>query len=275
MGNVNLFFFCYRTETPLLLSSVAMAHKVFGSRRASTHILYEASNPLSYDNIQLLKETFPYKTYIAPTFYNRNRNQHGQDCIQGMVKVMKEHTGKTEIAVKIDPDTLVFDTTYVDRMLKHFYDIKFTASFRQHPHYAMGLTYAVNGNAFDELLRDIERFPAHHEALENFEIAQRIFRLYGEESVARIPFGPDIDGGFYIGEPHDLPSKNGLVEEQLLKLGAYSCGWTYNATNPKEQAKYRLRQAEFMAKTLEFKLKEIDAINNIDAGTQAPAPTDP
>lgn len=259
MGNINLFFFCYRTETNLLLNSVAMAHSLFGYRRNATYILYEAAQPLSYEDIKLLKETFPERTEIAPTYYNRNRNQHGQECILGMVEAMLSRTAIDEIAVKIDPDTLVMDTTYVDRMVKNN-DIKFSASYRLHPHYAMGLTYAVSGFILDDLLDDIKAFPAHHEALENFEISQRIFRLFGEEAVARIPFGPNIPGGFYIGEPHDLPTKDGTAEKQLLQLGAYSCGWSYNANNLKDQTTYRQRQIDFMAKTRELKTRQLETL---------------
>lgn len=268
MNKVNLFFFCYKTETSLLMSSIKMAHAIFGERRLATHVLYDVAAPLTYEDQELLRNNFGNESLvIAPTYYNRNRNQHGQDCILGMLKCMNKYCSNNSIAVKIDPDTLVFDTSYVDKF--DFYkNIVFSASFRQHPHYAMGLTYAIDSKILNELIQDVEQFPAHHEALENFEIGQRIFRLFGEQAVNRIFFSPESDGAFYIGEPHQLPTKEGNIERQLMRLGAYSCGWTYNATAQKDQPNYRKMQADFMRKAVTLKL------TNTCQNSSKPSPTD-
>lgn len=244
--------FCYNEEAPLLQYTIQQLHNLNKDHEYSIDLFVDHTMPFSYNDEQTLYSILNGKGSIHITYYPRNGNQHGHDCIIGMLKAMKSvvKCPDDEIVVKVDPDTLVFDLkwlhTFASATTKYF-----TASYRIHPHYAMGLTYAIKPCIIDDIIKDEEDFPSHHDALENFEISQRVFRIYGEPGVIRIPFGPEAYKGMYIGEPHKLPTENGMVEQQLMRLTSYSCGWSYRATPVQDKMKYRQAQLEFLKYVVE------------------------
>lgn len=251
--NLAVLFFCYRGEGELLRRSTRQVIEVAKNSgrnvAVQVSILYDAEHPLTHAELKALKDELPEDTRFEPTYYFRNGNQHGHDCILGMLKEMDKASvlypyGECHAIVKVDPDTMIRSLDYVFDLVDDK-DAVFTASYKREPMYAMGLTYALEPYILSDLIADEEKYPSHHDALENYEISRRIIQQHGEDGVIRLEHGVGV-GDMCISEPHEVDKINDQMRAEIKGITAYSCGFSYNATPPDKKPEYRQRQYAFM-----------------------------
>ena len=119
---IYLHYFTYRGHADLLtwtcratLETLAHSPYVLG-RDISIVVVDDASNPCPEAAVSELKAMGA--TYRTSTFKRRG-NLNGQDCIMGILSEFKRSMRrKKDIAVKLDCDTLLLGTTWLEQFVK-------------------------------------------------------------------------------------------------------------------------------------------------------------
>ena len=109
--------FTYRGDQKVLEYTLRALLSLFSRNPLEIYIMDDSSNPMEESYVEKylnLSKSIRYEK----TYFNRNRNLNGRDCIVGMIEKFIEHAkGQDALNIKIDPDVIVtskipFDELY-------------------------------------------------------------------------------------------------------------------------------------------------------------------
>lgn len=199
---IYLHYFTYRGHADLLtwtcratLEALAHSPYVLG-RDISIVVVDDASNPCPEAAVSELKAMGA--TYRTSTFKRRG-NLNGQDCIMGILSEFKRSMRrKKDIAVKLDCDTLLLGTTWLEQFVKDSSALVTGADDRG---CIYGMCYGLKAVLIDALIDLFTRYPVGDRSQEDIYLGYRARRLAqslsGDGSFLPIPIwlnSPDTPG---------------------------------------------------------------------------------
>lgn len=171
--------YTYKNDAEMLI--VTLKQLLSLSQSARIVVIDDAHRPMSRthcDAIRALGCIVEHSTHF------RNGNLLGHDHTLYHAEKMKElASGPDDIVVKLDPDTVLFDLSWIEAF-KHDSDALLAGAYKVHISYIMGMAYAVKGVILDAYLDDVRRYPSWLRSFEDFEVSSRIYRLTDRDPYA-------------------------------------------------------------------------------------------
>lgn len=151
MCDIDVIVFCYRGEEEILPMTLGRLHAELPEARI--HLADDANDPLLSKTIDLLKQVSNC-TY-RKTYFNRNNNLNGKECVIGelelMHEIMEETVNKDGYIIKMDPDTLLLRADLIVEALNK--GVKWISHNSSKGHFA-GMFYAIHRSILDVILKN-------------------------------------------------------------------------------------------------------------------------
>lgn len=155
MNRKAIVYFTYGPDFDCLVESVRSLRRVPGCRRTPIYVFDDGNYPMTPEQVQKLPEGIHYER----TYFNRNKNLNGIECVIGMLicfERVKRETG-AKLIFKIDCDSIIHSLKYwVNAIKKEGYDM---AGMCVNPDYlyCAGPCYVMRSEIIYDLLVNISK----------------------------------------------------------------------------------------------------------------------
>lgn len=165
--------YTYKGDQELLECSIKMLRK--SAKDDNVVIIDDAFNPMDKEFYKKFEEL---NCKMILSTHRRNGNLIGPEHTEYHAKMMMASAPtENDIVIKIDPDTLILNTSFIDSFKKDE-DAVLLGAFKQHINYMMGMCYCVKGGEFlQKYYDDVVAYPSWLQSFEDFEVSSRYYRL--------------------------------------------------------------------------------------------------
>lgn len=173
------------------------------------------------------------------TDWYRNKNLTGAEHLIGATALMAELAKDCDIILKIDPDACLIRSDWIETLYQTPNAV-ITSAYKTSLNYPMGNSYAVKASVCEELAKDAKLYPGWINCFEDYEIGQRIARMFPNDPSHAIRYNCNISEGFILTSPYDFN-----LNLCLNKCRVYCHGFQYNSFNTvDERRNYKSKQEE-------------------------------
>ena len=117
MDKITLVMFCYKDDENILEYSLKAANNIFGDD-LKIALIDDNNNPISLDYLENLRKILTCEFVYQRSYFNRNYNLNGKECVYGEVDCFIKHSKDREgIVIKLDPDTIIFKRNLIDNFI--------------------------------------------------------------------------------------------------------------------------------------------------------------
>lgn len=225
---ITIMMYTYRHDAEIAKVSLRQMRKVFPKNRIV--VIDDAHAPMEKQATEVIRSLGVDVIYST---HNRDGNLKGvEHTLYHAQKMCELAPTPDDIVLKIDPDTLLFDTQWITDF-ERSEDAVLSGAFKIHIAYIMGMAYAVKGKILKEYLQDVQDYPSWLKSLEDYEVSSRIYRLTKRDPFACMRYQLGARDGWYL-----CNYSQAFTEKHLLETCKVFNGGYYNRANEKMNKSY-------------------------------------
>lgn len=160
MNRIAYNIFTYNKDYPCLKECIKSIRRLKGCKGSKIFVWDDGLNPLNPEQVQQIKSLAG--VHYEKTFFNRNKNLNGIECVVGMLICfeLSRRLSKAKYIFKVDCDSYLNSIDYYVNALKNGYDMVGTA-LTYIMGYCAGCCYALDADILYDLVFNHSKLITH------------------------------------------------------------------------------------------------------------------